>query len=137
MLTGTTRTNDPRPNFRSLDEIKRANEDSGFYWFSPDTLRFFRSRISDTIHPARDGSGAFFVSSEQQRLFDGALARRTYSVRFAWAGNGGQKRGDVDNIKGEYSSSAQAHRAAKAFAERGSPVRREGSDFGWYGREAE
>mgnify|MGYP003139745188 CR=1 FL=1 len=55
--TGAGRT------LRSLDEIKEANRAGGFHFFSPDTMRFFRSFIREDWVTPIDG-GALFISSE-------------------------------------------------------------------------
>lgn len=65
--------------FKTIKDIKDAaarSEDS-LYWFSPDTLKFFSSRIGSKIYPT-DG-GAFFITSEQRDEDE----PRLYSVRFA------------------------------------------------------
>ncbi len=48
--------------YRNLDEVKGRNAARGDYWFSPDTLAFFESRIPNEIIVA--GEGAYFVSRE-------------------------------------------------------------------------
>lgn len=47
-----------------IEHIKKANKDAGYYFFEPDTLRFFKSRISSRVF---EGSGGFlfFVTSEE------------------------------------------------------------------------
>ncbi len=63
----------------TLQEIKDNCATFGSHWFSPDTMRFFASRVSDNVHTGP--GGVFFVSSEQFRasgLYDGP---RRYSVR--------------------------------------------------------
>lgn len=67
-------TNAAGERFFSIEDIRNANRDAGFYWFSPDTLRFFRSRILSGVYSGT--GGVFFVSSESR---DGAW--RTYNVR--------------------------------------------------------
>ena len=47
----------------SMADIRRANKAAGRFWFSPDTLRFFKSRIGDTVYEGP--GGVFFVSSEK------------------------------------------------------------------------
>jgi hypothetical protein len=56
----------------SLEEFKQLNTDMGKNWFSPDTVRFFKSRIE---HWYGDG---YFITSEQ-----GPDGVRRYSVRTA------------------------------------------------------
>ena len=64
------------PNFKSTTEIRQANADCGHYWFSPDTLRFFNSRIGLTVF-----GGRYFWTSEQ---YDWNSPRR-YTIREATA----------------------------------------------------
>jgi hypothetical protein len=59
--------------YTSIDEIKQANEDAGQCWFSPDTMRFFRTRLSHKLY-----GGKFFVTSEES-----PSGIRLYSVRRA------------------------------------------------------
>jgi hypothetical protein len=50
---------------QTLDDIRCANKTRGHYWFEPDAMRFFKSRVYDeTVIPLKDG-GALFVSSEK------------------------------------------------------------------------
>lgn len=51
----------------SIDDIKRENEAEGFFFFSPDTMRFFRSRVMCDTFKAKSGAGVYFVTSDQQR----------------------------------------------------------------------
>lgn len=69
-------------DFYSIEDIKTANRNAGQHYFSPDTLRFFRSRVSDYIFPV-PGHGAYFVTSEQYRSMSGALEPRLFTVRHA------------------------------------------------------
>ena len=55
-------------------EIKAANKRAGLYYFEPDTMRFFRSRVSDTVY--QGPGGVFFITSEKSP--NGA---RRHSVR--------------------------------------------------------
>ena len=60
---------------KTIEEIKRANEDSGGHWFEKAAMRFFRTSIAQTVYPAP--RGAVFVTGEK----DGDNTRR-YSVRY-------------------------------------------------------
>jgi hypothetical protein len=62
----------------NTDDLAQRNARAGHHWFSPGTLRFFRSRISATAYMSADEQRAYFVSSEQH-----AGDRRRYSVRVA------------------------------------------------------
>ena len=44
-------------------DIKRLNEEKGFYFFSPDTTRFFRSRYPQCAFKV--GDKAYFITSER------------------------------------------------------------------------
>jgi hypothetical protein len=60
--------------YGTIEDIKRANREAGRYWFSPDTLRFFRSRVGREVY-----GGRFFISSEQRETY----TERRYTVREA------------------------------------------------------
>jgi hypothetical protein len=68
----------------NIEDIKRANSEAGYHWFSPETLRFFDSRIGETVYGVWNGSGSdrkpggqYFITSERQ----GHEYPRLYSVR--------------------------------------------------------
>jgi len=61
--------------FRTLQQIKDANKATGLYWFEPESMRFFKSRVSEKVYPTKDG-GAYFVSSER-----GPSNVRAYTIR--------------------------------------------------------
>lgn len=92
--------------FETLADIKEANRNAGLHWFSPDTVRFFKSRFSEDIYPLPDG-GAMFVSSER-----GPDDVRAYSVRLARAD------GSIETVGGfqAHATSRAAHAAAKFAA---------------------
>ena len=58
-----------------MEEIKCINKEKGYYFFEPDTMRFFKSRVGDTVF--QGGGGIFFVTSEK---FD-YNSPRNYTVR--------------------------------------------------------
>jgi len=58
----------------NIGGLELLNARKGRFWFSPDTLRFFRSRYSDTATKVDDK--AYFTSSER-----GPSGIRKYSVR--------------------------------------------------------
>ena len=65
--------------YRTLAEIKAANASSGQrYWFSPDTMRFFRSVADHGVI-----GGRYFVTSEQYVPYDGDPDPRRFTVRVA------------------------------------------------------
>lgn|SRR5512139_76699 len=57
----------------SIDDIKAAHKG---HFFSPETMRFWRSRVHGTVYPI-PGHGALFTTSES-----GAHGGRYYSVRY-------------------------------------------------------
>ncbi len=81
----------------SIDAIKATNRASGGYWFTPDTMRFFRSRIGSRLV-----DGRFFVTSETP---DSGTPRR-YSVRMAYGQDA-----RIETMSGfrEFTSAAQAY----------------------------
>ena len=65
----------------TMDDIKIINKQTGHYFFSPDTMRFFRSRVGDTVY--QGAGGVFFVTSEQFVSYypEYYAAPRKYTVR--------------------------------------------------------
>jgi hypothetical protein len=55
-----------------MSDVRSVNARAGQHWFEPATMRFFRSRVGDTLYGQR-----YFVSSEQ---FD-YNSPRLYTVR--------------------------------------------------------
>lgn len=92
----------------SLEDLKRHyyRKTKG-HWFDKDTMRFFRSRLSDRLHFGAES--IFFVSSEQ-----GPSGVRLYSVRKYTPSSG-----NIDTV-GEfqqYHTSSSAQRAAEREAQ--------------------
>ena len=56
----------------TMVDVKRNNKEAGLFWFSPDSIRFFKSRIESELI-----DGKFFVSSEKNMEDD----PRLYSIR--------------------------------------------------------
>lgn len=80
--------------------IERENIRAGYYWFSPDTKRFFKSVIPKEA--TRKGNFAYFITRETNPSGDSA-----YTIRKA-----NLKTGDVDT-EGEffkYSTRAEAQK---------------------------
>lgn len=57
--------------FFNTDQVVAANRAAGQHWFSPDTMRFFNSRVLYTVY-----GGRYFLTSEK-----GPDGIRGYSVR--------------------------------------------------------
>ncbi|OGL47328.1 MAG: hypothetical protein A2W05_09810 [Candidatus Schekmanbacteria bacterium RBG_16_38_10] len=93
--------------YYSMDDIKMINRNKGHYFFSPDSMRFFRSRVGDSVY--QGSGGIYFVTSEQ---FDWK-SPRLYTVRSFNPETGGI------NTVGEFNEMTryQAHSAAKKLAE--------------------
>ena len=87
-------------------EVEYRNRNPRGHWFDPDTMRFFRSRISDRQHWNRKLDRYVFVSSECQP--DGV---RAYTVRVL------DRIGDI-HTAGSFCAmtASQAHRHAAELA---------------------
>ena len=57
----------------TMGQVRKRHADKGGHWFSPDTLRFFGSRVGGTLY-----GGRYFVTSEYTG-FD--KTGRAYTVR--------------------------------------------------------
>jgi hypothetical protein len=90
----------------SIEEIKSLHRG---YWFSEDSMSFFRTRISLRVYPTPEGT--YFVTSEQM---DGRGPRR-YSVRVATLVNGEAHINTVGEFRG-FATWADAHREARRLA---------------------
>lgn len=98
---------------RDLSEARQANAAAGYYWFSPDTMKFFRTRVSESsFTPVADGT--LFVTSD--RSPHGAGWTRVYTVRFISAAP--ENRGQVDTVGefGDYASLSGARAAVARHA---------------------
>lgn len=96
----------------TLREIKQANKDAGLFYFSPDTMRFFRSRVSEIVH--QGPGGVYLVTSEQNHGYGGPY-RRLYTVRRFDPATGKVETADDDGFQA-YKTSTGARERAKALA---------------------
>ena len=92
--------------FQTIDQIRQANRANGHHWFSPDTMRFFDSRVSSKLY-----GGRFFVTSEVP-----PSGVREYSVRMA------RDTGEIETVRfftkrGEEITSAWSSESAHALAQ--------------------
>lgn len=90
--------------------LAQRNAEAGYHWFTPDTRRFWGSRVASYGFCSPDGARVYFVSSEYTGV---DRRRRAYSVRV-----GDLETGKVDTV-GEfngYATRAQAIAAAKRAA---------------------
>lgn len=68
-----------RKMYSNIAEIKKANAEAGGFWFSPDTLRFFDSRVESRVYD--DGKGhRLWVDSIQDHGRAGGPAPREYKI---------------------------------------------------------
>jgi hypothetical protein len=89
-----------------IDEIKAANRRAGQFFFSPDTMRFWNSRVLPDVY--QGPGGVYFITSER---FD-AKAPRLYTVRRFYP-----ETGSIKTVGGFYGMSRpEAVREAVRFA---------------------
>lgn len=93
--------------FSSVSQIKRLNESSGRYFFSPSAMRGFRSRVHDNVY-----GGCVFVTSEKNDMPYCAPQPRMYTVRVAMADGSIRTYGSI----GDYATRAEAHSVARLLA---------------------
>ena len=98
----------------TIESIKAANKAAGLFWFEPDTLRFFRSRIGTRVH--QGPGGVYFVTSERFTSPRGN-GPRLFSVRRAYPDGSIDTVGDFQ----AYKTARQAASAAASFAVNGAP----------------
>jgi hypothetical protein len=93
----------------TIAKIKQANKEAGQFFFSPDTMRFFRSRVLDFVTYG-DDQKVYFITSEKYVSSDYRVqGRRLYTLRAFIVATG-----RVDTI-GEFQAYTSS-RAAKAAA---------------------
>jgi hypothetical protein len=63
----------------TIEAIREADSRAGRHFFSPDTMRFFRSRVLPTVF--QGPGGVYFITSEQFVGSDGVSKPRKYTVR--------------------------------------------------------
>lgn len=49
-----------------IEQVKQANSEHGYSYFSPETMRFFSSKVSRSAY--KIGNKAYFITSEQNKL---------------------------------------------------------------------
>jgi len=102
-------------DYPNIDAIKQAHADSGGFFFSPSSMRFFGSRILSPVFP-----GGVFITSEQDR----AVITSAGLTNPAW---GGSRRytvrvcgpdGDIDTVSdfGQFPTRAAAIAWARGYA---------------------
>ena len=73
--------------FTSISEIKQANRDGGYHFFSKDTMKFFNSKTHRGVY-----GGRYFITSEQYISLRGVRNDRKYTIRKA------HKDGAIDTV---------------------------------------
>jgi len=91
----------------TIRQVRARNRDAGGSFFDADAMRFFRSRVHQTVY-----GGRFFVTSEQYAELDGTTHDRRYSVR--QIDDAGQI-WTVGNFQ-QYATARAAHAAARSLA---------------------
>ena len=92
-------------HFPSVGHIQDANDNNGFYFFSPSAMRGFSSRIHNALY-----GGCVFVTSEQFS-YRGHKEPREYRVRVA------MKDGSIQSVMGKFKTRSSAHENAKWLGE--------------------
>ncbi len=64
--------------YKTISEIKAQNKANGYYFFSPDTMRFFNGKTHRGVY-----GGKYFVTSEQFVSLSGVKQPRKYTIRMA------------------------------------------------------
>lgn len=104
-----------RSTVHTVADIRAIADHAGSHFFSPNTMRFFNSRVLEGVYPAGDskavpGSLFYFVTSE---AYDDAP--RHYTVRRAVLGTQRDDRPtiDIDTVGEHFATPAEARRAAR------------------------
>lgn len=99
---------DTRPRFiaiNSVDELRRINDEAGGYFFSPDAIKFFGTRLPDQ----RIYDGRFFITHERNAPND--VGGKYYLRSFEIIYESGQYRIDFRTI-----GNFRTLRAARTYA---------------------
>ena len=72
-----TRTREASP-FKTISDLRAANEAAGMCFFSRETMRFWKSRLESSLI-----GGRYFITSENEFALDGRTPERIYCVRRA------------------------------------------------------
>ena len=91
--------------FPSVGHIQDANKNGGRFFFEPNAMRGFRSRVHNALY-----GGCVFVTSEQFS-FRGHTEPREYRVRVAMSD------GSIQSVMSKFKTRANAHDNAKWLGE--------------------
>lgn len=94
-------------HFNTINQIIRANQDGGRYFFSRNAMRGFNSRVHDAVY-----GGCVFVTSERNDMPYCQPQPRVYTVRIAMEDGSIETYGSL----GDYSTRSQAHTQAQWLA---------------------
>ena len=92
-------------HFPSVGHVQDANKNGGRFFFEPNAMRGFRSRVHNALY-----GGCVFVTSEQFS-FRGHTEPREYQVRVAMSD------GSIQTVMGKFKTRADAHNNAKWLGE--------------------
>jgi len=92
-------------NINTIGDLMELNKKLGKHFFDADSMRFFQSRILNTL-VVRENR-AYFITSEQFVASSGCKHDRRYTIRVMDLGTG-----DVDKI-GEFQQYATAREAKR------------------------
>jgi hypothetical protein len=94
----------------TIDTIIQINKDKGYFFFDPQTMRFFNSRVLETVYEGP--GGVYFITSEKQPTtrfaFQNLIHPRRYTVR-----SFNPETGDV-NTTGPFNTLTKARAATLA-----------------------
>lgn len=82
--------------FSSMADLKSENKLNGFYFFSPQTMKFFNSKIVSPLL-----AGRYFITSEVQTFSTGAK-EKLFSIRIA------NKNASIDTVDKKFKTKAAA-----------------------------
>lgn len=73
--TNVSKTDSP---YRTLADLRAANETAGMHFFDRKTMKFWKSRVESTLI-----RGRYFITSEDEWCLDGRDPQRIFAVRYA------------------------------------------------------
>jgi hypothetical protein len=96
----------------SVTDIQANADRCGSFWFSPDTMRFWRTRVLSGVYPMANGS-ILFVTSD--RTWDDG---REYKVRSysTYLDDNGMERVNIDTVGNSYSTARAAKKMARTIS---------------------
>lgn len=95
----------------SIDAIKKTNDKAGLFFFSPSTMRWFKSRVSSNVFPTPHG--AVFITSERNDGYP-----RLFTTRYIHENTGHiETIGEFQEFKSRSGALKAAERRAKNIAD--------------------